>query len=194
MATAHAAEERRWFILERWQEFEGEGRTNLLRVVALAGYYAVHLGTVEKSASLVSFHQQATMLTAGWLFLSLAVLVCLQRRYLPTGLKYVTTLVDLLLVTSLAALGSGPASPLVVVYFLIIVSAALRFSLGLIWMATLTALVCYLALVGLADKTWFDANHTTPVVTQLTMLLSLGMTGIILGQIMRRVRRMMKSM
>jgi hypothetical protein len=192
--TAVDASDRRWFIQRRWQEFEGEGRTNLLRVLAVAGYYMVHLatyvGVAERSAADQAYHRHATLLAAGWVFVSLAVLVALRRHYLPAAMKYVTTGLDLLLLTALAWLGSGPQSPLVTGYFVIVASAALRFSLPLVWSSTLGAMACYLALVGKHDAMWFDAQHATPVVQQLSMLLSLGLTGIVLGQVLRRVRSM----
>jgi hypothetical protein len=43
--------------------------------------------------------------------------------------------------------------------------------------------------VGSADKKWFDAEHAVPVVDNLLMLVSLGFTVIILGQVIRRVRQ-----
>src|SRR4051812_31623036 len=47
MATSQEAGpesgDRRWYVVGRWQEYEGEGRTNLLRVVAIAAFYLVEL-------------------------------------------------------------------------------------------------------------------------------------------------------
>jgi hypothetical protein len=79
---------------------------------------------------------------------------------------------------------------LVHVYFLILVLAALRFSVGLIWFATVGSMACYWALVGMHDDTWFDAEHATPVVEQLVTFVSLALTGIVLGQAVRRVKSM----
>jgi hypothetical protein len=31
--------ERRWFIASRWEEYEGEGRANLLRMIGIAAFY-----------------------------------------------------------------------------------------------------------------------------------------------------------
>ena len=184
--------DRRWFIASRWQEYEGEGRTNLLRVLAIAAFYANHLlwytRLAEPTADDQRFHRLATLIAAGWVFLSLAVLIALQRRFLPAALKFATTAADLLLLTALAWLGRGPDSPLVTGYFLVIAAAALRFSLPLVWCSTLGAMACYLVLVGAKDKTWFDPQHDTPVVQQLTVLLSLMWLGIVIGQLLRRVR------
>jgi hypothetical protein len=190
--------DRQWFIVERWQEYEGEGRTNLLRVLAIAGYYTVHLATylsqTEPSEADRLSHRQATLIAAGWLFVSLAVLIALQRRFLPLGLKYATTAFDLLLLTALAWLGSGAQSPVVFGLFVIVAATGLRFRLPLVWMATFGAMACYMALVGAGDPQWFDAEHNTPVVVQLTMLLSLGLTGIVMGQVVRRTRGMAEEL
>jgi hypothetical protein len=35
--------DRQWFIVGRWEEYEGEGRANLLRAVGLAAFYTVEL-------------------------------------------------------------------------------------------------------------------------------------------------------
>jgi hypothetical protein len=184
--------DRRWLVASRWQEYEGEGRTNLLRVLAIAAFYANHLlwytRLDEPTDADVRFHRLATLIAAGWVFLSLAVLVALQRKYLPAALKYATTAADLLLLTALAWLGRGPDSPLVHGYFLVIAAAALRFSLPLVWCATLASMACYLVLVGAKDKTWFDPQHDTPVVQQFAVLLALMWLGIVIGQVLRRVR------
>ena len=82
----------------------------------------------------------------------------------------------------------GPASPLVLIFFLILALASLRVSVGLVWFATLGSMAGYLALVALADKKWFDQDHATPVVTQIITILSLTLTGIVLGQIVRRAK------
>lgn len=181
-----------WYVVSRWQEYEGEGRVNLLRVLAVAGFYAVQLvhflGFSDHSPAEQQFHRYATLLAAAWLFVCFGILIALQRRFFPFYLKYVTTLADLLLVSALASLGNGPASPLTNVYFIVLAAAALRLSLPLVWFATPVTMVCYLSLVALKDGKWFDEVHSTPVVNQLAMLLSLLLTGIVLGQVVRRAR------
>jgi hypothetical protein len=103
-------------------------------------------------------------------------------------LKYVSTGADLALLTTLAWLGHGPASPLVGAYYVVIALAAVRFSVPLIWFATVGAMAGYLLLVARVDQTWFDADHTVPVVTQLATHLSLALTGVMTGQVVRRTR------
>ena len=194
------ATQRQWFIVKRWQEYEGESRANLLRVIAVSAFYVVELlrfYVIEKAnPEHFAFHRQATSLAVAWTMLALAVMLCLRVKIFPAALKYISTGADVLLLTTLAALVTGPISPLVLAYFLIIALAALRFSLKLVWFATLASMLGYWSLVGLADlKTgrWFDAQHAVPPVTQLLTLLTLALTGIVLGQVLRQVQRMAAS-
>jgi hypothetical protein len=187
-----SSNDRQWFIVGRWQEYEGEGRANLLRIVAIGAFYIVQLvhyyGISEHTPEVDAFHQAATALAAAWTLIAVAILLCLRQRIFPAVLKFVSTGCDVVLLTALASLGGKANSPLVFVYFVIIALAAMRFSLRLIWCATLGGMLGYLALVGLTDTKWFDSEHAVPVVTQLVVLLSLALTGIMLGQVIRRVR------
>ena len=193
-ATLPAAADRQWYIAQRWQEYEGEARANLLRIVAIGSFYVVQLVNYHlvyaADPQQLPFHQQATGVAVAWTMAALAVMLCLRRRIFPAALKYCSTACDLLLLTSLAALAKGALSPLVLAYFVIIAMSALRFSVGLVWFSTLGAMVGYYALVGRTDPTWFDADHVVEVSTQLITLLSLGLTGIIIGQVVRRVKAM----
>lgn len=186
--------QRQWFIVSRWQEYDGEGRANLLRIAAVGSFYAVQLVQFyvlsDRGPAESAFQWAATLIAVAWIVAALAIHLCLGRQCLPPALKFLSTAGDLLLLTGLATAGSGPASPVVLGYFLILALVALRFSLSLIWFATLGSLIGYLATVGIKDRTWFDADHVVPPVEQLVMLLSLGLTGIILGQVVRRVRQL----
>jgi hypothetical protein len=194
MATA-AASDRQWYIVGRWEEFGGEARANLLRIVAIGAFYGVQLAQhymlTTPTAASTAFHQRATAVAVAWVLVALAVMVSLRLRLLPVGLKYAVAVCDLALLTALTSLAAGPHSPLVLGYFLIIALSALRFSLGLVWFTTLGAMAGYWLLAGLEDaKTsrWFDSQHAVPPVTQLITLLSLALTGIVIGQVVRRVK------
>jgi hypothetical protein len=195
-----ADHERQWFIVTRWQEFEGEATTNLLRIVGIGVFYAVELlnyhglrlgglelpklDTIDRR-----FHYAVTALAVAWTLLSLGVLVCMRRRVFPLALKFVSTGCDLALLTSVLVLADGPRSPLLVCYFLIIALAGLRISLSLVRFATIGAACGYLFVLGYAK--WFaDAARHLRVerYQQIIFLLALGLTGIVLGQIIRRVR------
>src|SRR6516165_11728851 len=67
--------EREWYIVGRWEEFEGEGRANLLRLIGVCAFYAVelinyhglNLGFLQMAPVVDrAFHLAATMLTVAW--------------------------------------------------------------------------------------------------------------------------------
>jgi len=193
--------EREWFIVGRWEEFEGEGRANLLRIIGITVFYAVELVNYHglnlgflQMPSVVDrlFHLAVTMLTVAWAMLCLGVLVCRRQGIFPFWLKFISTGCDLLLLTTILTLADGPRSPLVVVYFLVIVLACLRFSLRLIWFATAGAVAGYLFLLGFARwgsiPGWEKSDMTVPRYSQIIFVLALVLTGVLLGQVIRRVR------
>ena len=198
-AARPEAAERSWYITGRWQEFEGEARVNLLRVVAIATYYAVELlnyhglrlgswepwpgGGVDRP-----FHEAVTALAVAWVALSAGVAVCLRQRVFPAFLKYLATGADLIFLTGVLVLADGPRSPLVVGYFLVIAMAALRFSLPLVWFSTVGAVLGYLFLLGQARYFAGTRDLTVPRHHQLIVLLALVFNGVIVGQVVRRVR------
>jgi hypothetical protein len=190
--------DQKWHIVSRWQEYEGEARANLLRiagigafyVVELLDYYGLHLGRLEIPAIVSQqFHQVVTGLALAWALTGMAVLLCQKQQIFPAALKYATTAADLVFLTLILIAASGPQSPLVIGYFLLIVLAALRFSLGLIRFATTGAIAGYLIVLG--HGRWFsDPPRSVPRHHQLIMVIGLGLTGIILGQIIRRTAQM----
>jgi len=188
--------DREWFIVSRWQEYAAERRANLLRVIGIGAFYLVHMANYYRWFGLPAmagvdqrFHQQMTALAAAWIVVALAVRVALDRGVFPRFLKYVTTLADIVLLTLVIGTGDGPRSPLVVGYFLILMVAALRFSLPLIWCATSGVMLAYLGL--LADARWYAAtDKTVPAHAQLIVLLAMALAGVTLGAVVRRVRRM----
>ncbi|MFO0904034.1 MAG: hypothetical protein U0939_13600 [Pirellulales bacterium] len=193
-ADAQAEWARQWFIVGRWQEYAGEWRTNLLRMAAVGAFYVVQLihyyGLAQIDDAERSFHRVATAITAAWMSLTMVVFVCLWRGYLPPALKYISSGCDLALLTGLACLGAGPASPLILGYFLIIASTALRFDLWLVRTLTLASMAGYLLTAGCKDRGWFDAEHVVAPTQMLLTLVSLGMTGVIVGQVVRRAEQL----
>lgn len=190
-----------WHIVGRWQEYEGESRANLLRIIGIAAFYAIelvnyhglHLGFLElpkQEGISASFHQAVTALSVAWTMVGLGVYLCLSQRFFPGALKYVSTALDLVLLTVMLMLADGPRSPLVVGYFLVVVLSGLRFNLPLVRCATAGAIVGYLVVSGYAR--WFTERQDlrVPRYHQLMILVALALTGITLGQIIRRVRRL----
>jgi hypothetical protein len=187
--THRAPEDCQWFIVGRWQEYEGEGRANLLRIAGVGAFYGVELvnywtGEVDRP-----FHQAVTALALTWALVGLGVLLCLAQHVFPASLKFLSTTADLALLTAILMLADGPKSPLVVAYFLLIVLATLRFSLSLIWFTAIGSVLGYMFLLGYAR--WFtDRDIGVPRYHQAIVLLALALAGIVLGQVVRRVRRM----
>jgi hypothetical protein len=200
MATAvgpAAASDRQWFIVGRWQEYEGEARANLLRIVSIGAFYIVelvnyhglNLGFLQMpKVGNAAFHQQVTALAVAWSVLSLAILLCLRRQVFPAALKFISTGADLVFLTSVLLIADGPRSPLVVALFLIVTLSGLRFNLPLVWFATGGALAAYLFVLG-HDKWFRTTEHVAvPRFHQLIVLLAILLSGIVLGQVVRRVR------
>ena len=188
--------DRHWFIVGRWQEYEGEARANLLRIVGigafyiveLINYYGLHLGVIDMPQVVdKNFHQSVTGLAVIWVMIAMAILLALRQRYFPALLKYVSSGCDLALLTAILFIADGPRSPLVVGYFLLIALAGLRFSLPLIWFTTGGAVGGYVAVAGYTR--WLaDARLRVELYHELIFLLALALTGLILGQAIRRVR------
>jgi hypothetical protein len=161
--------------------------------VELVNYYGLNLGVIQMPVVVNrAFHLAVTVLVVAWGMLCVSVLHCRRQGILPFWLKFVSTGVDLLLLTTILALADGPRSPMVVAYFLVICLASLRFSLRLIWFATGGAIAGYLFLLGFARwgsiPGWEKPDMTLPRHAQLIFLLALLLTGIVLGQVIRRVR------
>ena len=162
-----------WHIVGRGREYEGEGRANLLRVSAIAAFYIVelmnyrglHIGGFEMPRVVNrQFHLAITSVAVAWTMLGLAVHLCLSRRIFPSYLKFVSTGGDLLLMTCVLMVASGPRSPLIVGYFLILALAALRFNVGLIQFATAGASDPAIFVV-LGHAKWFAPEQMVPRVS-----------------------------
>lgn len=211
MSAPASPENRPWYITQRWQQYEGEARANLLRIAAIGTFYLIHLwnyfssqgrlpnwgflqlagaGEVDKQ-----FHVMVTLLALAWISLAAAVHLALRARIFPAWLPTASTLADVLFLSCVLCISAGPRSPLAVGYFLIIAMAALRFSLPLVRVATIGSIIGYLAVLGCAKwPATFGRNASidlaVPRFHQLVMLAALALAGIIVGQVVRRVRRL----
>jgi len=196
---------RQWFVVQRWQQYRAESRANLLRLIAIAGFYIIHLldyhrvgiGMLQLGGEAGSdrpFHIQVTLLAIAWTLIALALLICLRRQIFPTWLPYASTAADLILLSAILWVADGPRSPLIAAYFLLIALAGLRFSLPLVRFATLGAMAGYLCLLAVArwPQTFGrgDVDIRVPRYEQLMILLAFALAGIITGQIVRRTRQL----
>ncbi len=197
VATSVDVNAKQWRIVERWQEYEAEVRSNLLRAIGIGVFYLIELlnhyglqfGALELPAVEEidrPFHIAVTALAAIWAMLTLGIHLCLRQRIFPWYLKFVSTGVDLVLLTSILIVADGPSSPLVVGYFLVVTLATLRLNLPLVWFATLGSMAGYLALCG--NARWFTERDVgVPRYYQLIFLVAMALAGIVLGQLIRRL-------
>ncbi|MCX5797078.1 MAG: hypothetical protein NTY77_16420 [Elusimicrobia bacterium] len=186
-----------WFVALRRQEYEGESRANLLRICAIAAFYAVELVNyrgldlpglhMPRVAGVDwSFHLAMTVLAGAWALTGWAVLVLLRARVFPGLLKFASTACDLAYLTAILLIADGPRSPLAVAYFPLLALAGLRFDLALVRFATIGAGLGYAVL--LMHSAWLRPATLVPRYFAVTFILALGFTGIWLGQIIRRTR------
>ena len=54
MESGGSTHDRQWFIVSRWQQYEGEARANLLRIVGIGSFYIIETSTAT-AAGLASF-------------------------------------------------------------------------------------------------------------------------------------------
>lgn len=210
MTSAPLASDRAWNIAQRWQQYHGEARANLLRIVAIALFYSLHLWNYLASqgrlpfASVLKlsepglidrrFHLLATLLALAWAAVAAAVLLCLRNRVFPRWISAASTGVDVLMLTCVLGIANGPRSPLTVGYLLIILLAALRFSLPLVRFAAVASAAGYLAVLGVAKWPASFGREATvdlsvPRFEQLVMLAAIGLCGVFAGQVVRQSRQ-----
>lgn len=201
--------DRLWFIAQRRLQYEGEARANLLRLAAIGVFYLIHLwaylasegklpqwgflqlaeaGTIDRR-----FHIMATLLAGAWASAAGVIHLMLTGRIFPRWISLAATAVDIVMLTSLLIISRGPQSPLVVGYFLIVALAALRFSLPLVWASTAGVILGYVCVLGVAK--WpgafgrpADVAMRVPRYEQLVTIAALAVAGVVIGQVIRRVR------
>ncbi len=191
-------------VIPSWQA-EAELRVNLIRVLAIAGFYFVHClhvyspGWGNGIAESVGFasglpvdrkvHIAVSLIAFGWLMLAFAVQFIAQQKRPSHYLALLSTLGDLVFLTSVLALSTGPSGPMVAGYFLIIMLTGLRFDLRLIRAITSAAVVAYVLLLGVAkwpsELAVQAGMETVPRYHQVMTVMAMLFAGSIMGQIVR---------
>ncbi len=189
--------DRRWSDARRVEAWAGEARVNVIRLAALLAFYANHLVNVyvwDDASAGGSFHSSVTALVLGWSLAVLGVYVCLSRRWLVPGLAYVTVAWDVVFTTLLLLIVRDPRSMLVTLYFLAIASAVLRLSLSLVYVASLGSIAAYLFFLGyIRFYLELPAEQRQARPQQVAVVLALGAAGILAGQAVRQVRRLVRG-
>ncbi len=200
-------------IALRWAQYEAEARVNLLRSIGIAAFYLIHeihylasqtnnglfivLGMAEGDAPSPATHYAVTSVALVWLMVACGIHLLLRNQYFPKRLMYLATATDLVLLTCVLAIVKGPASPLICVYFLIVVMSGLRLDLVFVRLTTLMAVLSYVVLLGCvkwpAALTRANGVQTVPRYHQVIVAMGLLLTGITLGQVLRLARRVTKT-
>ena len=186
--------DRDWEIVRRWESYGGELTVNMMRIVAVLVFYGIqllnyHVFDVEGVDK--EFHAAMTALCIGWGCLALLVHLLLVRRVFPLGLKFAVTGMDLAFVTGALLIADGPSSPLLALYFLLMVGSVLRFSHRLVAFTTLGCLVSYLVILG--NAYWVREALRVPRYRQLIFGVSVLLGGAILTFAVRRARLLAES-
>jgi hypothetical protein len=193
-----------WLIRSRIESLAGEARVNLVRLAAVFAFYLRHLialSTSEASREAGRYHTGATVIAAAWFAVVVAIHVCLSRRYLPAWLKFAACAFDLAMITALGMLRQDPRSPIILLFFPVIISAAVRLSLPLVYFTTVGAILGYLAVLANYawrvigyDRYYSDASVRIPRGDEALFVLALLVTGVFAGQIVRQARRLTRPL
>lgn len=177
-------------FVERWV---GEVRVNLLRIVAITAFYGWHLFNYFRHDPDLTpqIHFALTAACLSWGIGALALHAALVRRICPPSLQFGAIAVDTLMATTVLLIADGPKSPLVIAYFLVVASAALRLDLRAVWLAVLLSVAGYATLCGQAK--WRRPELTVPRRAQVTLALGLGCAGLFAGQMVRQAKRLARD-
>lgn len=191
--TRDASDDARdWDVVARWRAFDGESRANALRAVAVLLFYGVELlnryGLHVGGLSLAPvpgvdarLHGAITALAVTWAACAAGVVVLLRNRIFPRALPYLTTAVDVVLLTAMLSVADGPVSPLVVVYFPVLALATLRANVRLVRFATCLVAGGYLLLV--LESAFYRHELRVPFYQALLFVLASVMLGAVLSRV-----------
>ena len=188
-AVSEPNQDAAWRAAFRAEEWAGELRVNLVRLVAIAVFYGNHLVNFYlRDIGLSSeFHLTVTCIAAAWAAAALAIHIVLARRGNPHYLKYAALGWDVFMTTSLIVFSDGPQSPFLILLLLIIITAPLRLNLRLVWIASLAVMLSYGVACG--HSKWVRPETRVPVQDHAIFLLALATGGLLAGQCVRQSRR-----
>lgn len=197
--TSHAIEN-----LLAWESWAGAVRLNLIRMVAIALFYAQHLISVygiRDTQFQVSFEVRIAILVISCGVVVAALYYVLRLGLLHSAIKYLVTAWDCLMIVAFIAVMGSPRGAFLMLFLLPIAASVLRLSLPLVYFATISAALAYLALV--AYHTWFvvgnevyysDSSVRIPRREQVVVVLVFLSAGLLAGQAVRQVKRIVQSL
>jgi hypothetical protein len=196
-------DESHWLDVQRLEAWAGEVRVNLIRIVALAVFYARHLieflAFNSNGHITAAYHERVTWICLLWAGTAAVLHYRLMLRQVAPAMKYIATIVDTTMLTMICALGPSPRTPLAVIYFLIVATTPLRLSLSLVYFGTFAAIFGYLAQVALYawGRIGFAKYYATPELRvprseEAIIVLALAAAGLLAGQYVRQARRLVE--
>jgi len=179
-----------WSAAQRLEGWAGELRLNLIRLAAIAAFYAHHLfnQVILKQEFPPRYTLAVTAIAVVWAIGALGLHLALADLRIPAALRYLTVGFDLVMTTSLLLISDGPRSPLIVLLFLVVATAPLRLDLRLVWTATVLAIFSYAFVCGHAA--WVRPEWKVPRRQQAMIVLALATAGLLAGQSVRQARRL----
>jgi hypothetical protein len=187
--------------VEAWA---GEVRVNLVRVVALLGFYGYHLVDVYLSRDdpsyTAEYRASVAAVAVGWAGVIAITYAVLRQGRLPPTLPYLTVAADAALAAALVIVSGGPRSPLVQLFLLVVAAAPLRLSLPVVYASTAAALIGYLVTLGHYVFVWVgttayyaDATLRISRPQQVVTVLAILTAGLLAGQIVRQSYRLIAA-
>jgi hypothetical protein len=184
--------------VEAWA---GEVRVNLVRVVALLGFYGYHLVDVYLSRDDPSYTPEyrasVAAVAVGWAGVIAIAYAVLRQGRMPPALPYLTAVADAALVAAVVIVSGGPRSPLVQLFLLVVAAAPLRLSLSAVYVSTAAALIGYLVTIGqyVVVRVGTSAYYSEPALRiprpqQVVTVLAILTAGLLAGQIVRQSHRL----
>ncbi|MBM4003655.1 MAG: hypothetical protein FJ295_10265 [Planctomycetes bacterium] len=206
--------QQRWETASRWRQYEAELRVNLLRICAVGAFYGIHLlhraasdgrfdwlrflQLDEGPALAAPLHLAVTAIAAGWLAMAWLVHALLRDQVFPRWMPLVSMSLDVVFLTATLVLANGARSPLVLGYFLILAMTGLRMNLLLVRMATGIAIGGYLMVLGCTRWPMGLLKElnlpSVPRYQQLMVVAGIALTGIVVGQWVRHVRKVVDDL
>ena len=196
----HHNDASKWDDIQRVEGWAGEVRLNMVRLIAIAVLYGRHLlevafGPADSPARGI-YHIRATFICAMWAGCAIVLHFWLARRRFAPWLKFATTCFDAAMLTLLCISAGDPRSPLVLLYFPLIMAAPLRLSLRLVYTATAATILGYLCVLGV--YAWyligFHRYYSSPELRiprsqEAIVVLAMLTVGFLAGQCVRQSRR-----
>lgn len=135
-----------------------------LRLAAFAVFYVLELLNYHVFEIVTfRFHVEISLVLAVWTAASVLFQQQLKRERWTTPAIFAWGAVDALSVTRILFLAAGVASPVVVIYPLLVAASGLWFRIGFVWFMTGVSVVSYLALVAdfYLRRTYLHATFDT---------------------------------